>query len=415
MKKSALCFVLVVVLISSVSALSTTLEEKYNQGETIIAELTGIVDSVFPEDIEFRRGHVLVPFDFDVKKLGDRYFLWAITPRNEQNYTFIIRDVTTTVQGIVQTIDFEQNFSVSGNLSEYSIRPGVVIATEDFSLVSQLNIDDDKEIDLDFPEERTVTLSPGVNNIDFDISSVEKTELIEASIGMYTVPIYVVTEAAEEDIVNITINVTINVSEGKLRFSPKRIQSIILAGDTRDYEVSIINEGDSFIEEIEIEYNESIFFVRPTTIDNLDINESANITITLLSSVDVREVIYARYFGESASLIIDISLTGEQDSVSTDFLDPADETGVGYFCSEVPGVICSANQVCTGNTVPTLDGTCCLAVCSSEEEGGSGFFIGVILIIVLIIIVFVIWRKYRGVRVKHPLKRITEASKKSLP
>jgi len=192
---------------------------------------------------------------------------------------------------------------------------------------------------------------------------------------------------------------------------------MILEGESRDYEVSLINEGEGTIRDVEIDYNKSVFSISPESIDSIDANESVNLTVSLLGGFvkDVREVIYARFDDKSTDLVVDISFTQEQGEVSTQFLDPENGTGLGYFCSEVPGTICAADQECTGQAIQVLDGSCCLGRCVTEEEGGGGFFIGVVLILVLVIVVFVIWRKYKAVKPENRLEKIKEAAKKSLP
>ena len=225
--KRYLGFIFIIVLISSVSALSIELEGEYEQGETVIAELEGeIIEPIFSEDVEFRRGHVLVPFDYDVKRLGERYFIWFITPRNQENYTLVVNAVST-VAGRVEQVELMQNFSVGANISDYSIRPGAIITTEDFFVIAQLNEDFNKDIELNFPEEGNVTLSPGENQIDFSIASVTETTFVEAMIGKYTIPIYIVTEGERAE-----LNITINVTEGELRFSFTRKRNLYGSDET---------------------------------------------------------------------------------------------------------------------------------------------------------------------------------------
>jgi len=97
MKKAIFFIILLSFFVIPVSAISTDMKESYSLGETMIIEIFGdILEPIFPENVEFRRGHVKVPFDYDIKKLGDRYFLWAVTPESENNYTLVLKDVTTT-------------------------------------------------------------------------------------------------------------------------------------------------------------------------------------------------------------------------------------------------------------------------------------------------------------------------------
>lgn len=40
-------------------------------------------------------------------------------------------------------------------------------------------------------------------------------------------------------------------------------------------------------------------------------------------------------------------------------------------CSEIGGVICASNQVCSGSSSPSLEGTCCLSACQIKTEQNS--------------------------------------------
>ena len=122
---------LLLFLISSVSAISTDMKEIYNQGETLIVEILGnILQPIDKEDVEIFRGHVQVPIDYDVKRVGDNYYFYGIAPLDENNYTLKINDILTTVNGVEQRIDFEQNFTTSNEISPYSIKPGFAIFEE---------------------------------------------------------------------------------------------------------------------------------------------------------------------------------------------------------------------------------------------------------------------------------------------
>ena len=115
MKKISL-FILIL-LIPSTLAISIDKKESYNPGENLITEIHGnILELIKKENIILKRNNVQVPFDYDFKQLGGKYFLFAKMPNFENNYTLIIKDIKTTVQGVPQIIDHYENISVSGEL-----------------------------------------------------------------------------------------------------------------------------------------------------------------------------------------------------------------------------------------------------------------------------------------------------------
>ena len=152
MKKWLSFLFVFVILTSLVNAISSNLKQEYEKGETIITEISGsIIEDIKPEQVEFIRGHVRVPFDYGFEKLDGKWFLWATAPEKEENYSFVIKDIVTTIAGRREKINFEQNFSVRGNLTDYSIKPGFISTKEDFKIEIQLNLDNEKAISNDFP------------------------------------------------------------------------------------------------------------------------------------------------------------------------------------------------------------------------------------------------------------------------
>src|SRR3989344_4443489 len=127
--KLQLC-ILLFLLIPFSSAISTNMASTYQPGETMIIEIQGnILQPISLSNVVFKRAHVAIAVIYDVKRIGDKYYLYAQLPLQQNNYTLFINDIATTVSGIVTTTDFNQTFTVSGNIIDYSINPGFAIAT----------------------------------------------------------------------------------------------------------------------------------------------------------------------------------------------------------------------------------------------------------------------------------------------
>lgn len=320
---SALLITMVICSLSLVSAISTNLEDSYAPGETIITEILGnILEPITNANVELRREHILVPFDYEVKKLGDKYYLWMTSPTQQINYTLKIKDITTYVSGNIRKIDYEKNFSVSGNLSDYSIKPGVILAEKDFEIKVQLNEDNEKSIALKFIEEKTFVLKPGENIIKFSITGINESGLFNLSLGKYNVPVYIKANKTAALFFNLT-NKT---------------------GGTE--EVDLIN----------------------ATSENPE----------------------------------------EQEAINRERMK--------YHCYEFPGKICGANQVCSGETIVSLDGSCCVnGDCAAEASGGgSSAWIGYLIAAIVVIAGVFIWMRYIKVKKEeNPLiKRIHSLDKR---
>ena len=288
------------ILLNNAGAITTSLKDSYQSGETIILSLSGnILEPIFPEQVEFKRGYIKLPLEYDIKKLGENYYVWAIAPfvENETNYTLLIKDVATTVNGKTEKINYEKNFSVYGNLTDNSIKPGIIFAKSDFNIAVQLNEDIEKSIEIGLFNESKI-LKPGLNTIKFYLKDFSGAKLNIIKIGKYDVPAYVI---------------------GK----------------------------------------------REASLPNLS----------------------------NQSVIENLTEDNESDK------EPAEETReVDYYCYELPGKICSANEFCiNGENVQTVDGICCVSgTCAVEEiERGGGTIVGIIIILAVGAAAIYVWYKYK--------------------
>ena len=70
-------------LFPSAHALSLDLDSVYDQSETIVAEIQGVVlQPISPSQVTFTRGHVETVVTHDVQRLGDSYFIYFILKTN---------------------------------------------------------------------------------------------------------------------------------------------------------------------------------------------------------------------------------------------------------------------------------------------------------------------------------------------
>ena len=211
MKKLLLIFG-IILLMTDVFAISTDIKEVYSPRETVLTKLSGeIYDVLTKENIELKRGHVAVPFDYDIAKIQGEYYVWFITPYLENNYTLRIKDITTTVGGIVKKIDYEKNFSVIGNAT-YSIKPGFVYTSKDFDINVYLYEDEKKTIKVNFQTEQEIKLNPGENLLKFSIDWINESNMYNISIGDYNLLAYILSNKTKARSYNATMGNSINIS-----------------------------------------------------------------------------------------------------------------------------------------------------------------------------------------------------------
>ena len=403
-------FIAILFLANSVLAISTDMKANYEMGETLIVEISGnILAPLEKEQIDFRRGHVSVPFEQDARKLGGKYFIWAIAPNKEENYTLVIKNILTSVLGKTEEIYFEQNFSVGGNVTDYYMKPGFVYALEDFSIDVFLNDNFDKEISIDFPEEKEIMLKPGNNKIDFSISEISDNGFRKINIGKYIVPIYILDKKEE---IRGDENMT-------LRLNPVSVVSTVLPKDLIDYPFTIINFGDDPIYDIDLSYNKEIFNIDVEDRIIIASKDSANFNISIVGEITeevkeegIDEVIYIKAGDFSLNMPVKISFTENEGEVKTRYLE---EDRILYYCSELNGKICTGGEICDIEASQSLDdGICCIGGCVPEKKSKERAWIGYIIAgVVLIGIVFVFLR-YRKVKSKEEgfSKRVKKAEER---
>ena len=256
MKKTCLLIsaLIFVNLIYVSSALTFDLKESYLPGENILGEIIGnVIEPVEKNQLELKRGDVRVPLNGDIGKIGDKEYFWALAPENETNYTLYIYNITTNVAGVVKKVDLIRNFSVSGNLTDYNVDPGFIVATKNFSVNVFLYEDMAKEINVSLVGDQI--LNPGDNKIDFNVDNLVGENFISLVIGKYVMPAYIIGKKNESSIVIVNPIVSL---------SPLKIERTISYGQRPIYTIEIKNTGNDTLDNINIEYDNKTFIVSPT-------------------------------------------------------------------------------------------------------------------------------------------------------
>jgi len=400
MKKYLILLLFVLLTSNFVSAISSDLRETYQPGETMIIELSGnILENIPTENVEFRRAHVKVPFDYDIKKIEGRYYLWATAIPIEGNYTLVINNIVTTVVGNIQKVNYEKNFTVKGNFIDYSVKPGLISTKEDFELNIMLNEDTDKVINLNFPVDQNIVIKPGENKLKFSIVNVTSTRFIKIKVGKYTLPVYI--------IANKTVVIT-----PSLKLVPDYIQRSTSGKEALSYQIIIQNTGNNKVKDISIFYNKELFSTDLKATEGIIIERNDSLRFNLIvkeTGKEIKEKIYVNTPSLSIDLPVEIKITENATQIQNA------SKGVLYYCSEISGTICSANEACTGKTETSIDGLCCIGKCSSKEEEPSRTWIGYLLLAIVLGILGYLYMRYKKAKPKKSLIEEAKESKKKFP
>ena len=116
MKKS-LIFILILAL-PFISSLTVDMKSSYNQGETIIAGISGnIVDPIQEANIIFYRGHVQIPMDYDVARIGENFYVKAsLLGKTSGDYSMRIENIHYYKSGFLTNEPVTTNFSINSTI-----------------------------------------------------------------------------------------------------------------------------------------------------------------------------------------------------------------------------------------------------------------------------------------------------------
>ena len=396
-------------------AISSDMQQNYLSAQTVVTKLSGnILQPISASQVEIKRNNVRVAWDYDIKKLGNDYYLWFITQnvQNETNYTLYIHNITTTYLGNEESVDFNQSFSVEPQLSDYYIKPGFIFTMDDFNVQVILNNDQPENINVNFPSDTTYTIQPGINNIPFSIKDASYgTGLYMIQIGQYEFPSYLIVNGSTIKKVNY------------VSVQPGYIQSDRLISDNNIYyQVQINNIGSNNISNLYLQYDSNLFSVNPSNNITLAPGQSQiyQITLNTPSRSDINDTFYFISSDNNISMSMPFSVNFFENASDINQTIPKNVSGnetALYSCSELLGQICSSDQVCSGSSVTSTDGICCMGVCSSStsntSSSGSYSWLGYLIAAIVIIGALVLYVRYKRVKPeKNPIgKKIEEAEK----
>jgi hypothetical protein len=388
-------------------AINVNMKDAYAIKETIVSEIQGnILEPLSADNLQLKRANVDVPMEYGLKRLGGKYYFWAIAPNSAGNYSLIIKDIVTITGGETKKIDFSQSFLVSENLTDYNVKPGFVLSDRDFELKVLLNEDFEKKIISEFPDKREIILQPGENKISFHINDFTNSSITHIFIGRYRIPIYLIGKNDQNAVYASNLQ--------ELKFQPEMVDGEFMLGDNTKYLIGLKNLGNDRVENISFYYDKSKF--SPSVEDNISLNQNEiiyfNLTIKNLSIGAFNENIYAKSANSSARLAFRLNVL-ENDALTE---ENKSENEDRYRCAEISGGrICAEEQVCSGEVKDSLSGPCCVGICTAKPSPSKAW-VGFLLAGVVILIGVIVYVKYKKVKAdKNPLqKKIAENEKKIL-
>ena len=117
---------------------------------------------------------------------------------------------------------------------------------------------------------------------------------------------------------------------------------------------------------------------------------------------------------------LDLTLTADEQASGKRAASPDEEDDNSEdnnnlkYCTDLSGVLCSKNDVCSGDNVDSRDGTCCIGTCKLPEPASLAW-IGYLLVGIILLVVAIMWLKYKKIKPKDKLEKKIKPVKKDLP
>jgi len=409
MNKISILFFLSLLLISGVFAVEVEMNSNYSQGETLVAKISGnFLTPIGRSNIFFYREHVRVSFEYQIQKIGFDYYLYAfLVGKTAGNYSLSIEDIKYSVGGINSEEDVRKNFSLSNETADFSVTPGFIEASDNFSLTIQnlrdylINVDVSTS---EFPEsvyvssignkDSTIQLNVGENKkINFFVGEMKKTLhnlLLSSENTTYKIPTSVLG----------TGNTTSELSDdGELDFQSSDLVLYIPTHFTYKELVYLYNLNDTELEDISLSLSDELAYYAVLSDDKIDAiegksNKSIELSFFSEEEKDIDGYLYVTIDNKSFSLFVSAKFVENSSDVET---PSAKKT-----CAEQNATVCNTEtHTCeiNGDAVNVKegkDGWCCPGTCSEIKTNNSGRIIAVILILlVIILLVWFYFKKYK--------------------
>lgn len=403
--KIPVLFFVCLFLINGIFAVEITMNKEFQQGETLVAKISGnFLTPLAKSNIFFYREHVRVSFEYEIAKVGYDYYIYAfLVGKPAGNYTLSIENTKYSVAGISSEEDIIQNFSLTNEVADFSVKPGFVQASNNFSLTIEnlqyhsINIEVSTS---EFPEPVYV-LSSGNKDSIFPLSAGE-IKKINFFVGEVGNTLHNLLFSSE----NTTYKIPASVSGGKtinselfgkdgFNFQTSNLVLYIPTNFAYKELVYLRNLNDTELEDISLSLSDELAYyavLSEDKIDTIDGKSNKSIELSFFSEEEknVDGYLYVTIDNKSFSL-----------SVSAKFVENASEIetpSATKTCAEQNATVCNTEtHTCDMNLlVPGKDGWCCLGKCSEIKTNDSGRIIAVILI--LLVIILLIWfyfKKYK--------------------
>lgn len=324
-------------------------------------------------------------------KKNNVYYFYAILPNEPGNFTFRIKDADYLERGILKSDLIIKPLLIElKNQSDLYINQGFIIPKNDFSIKVK-SLYGNTELNAKFEatgEEKKLFLTEQIEEtLNFKLPALPP-QNSKLTINNYEIPIFLVNKV--EPIYEI-------------EFIPNLIEGVIVADNKYNFIILIKNPTEKNLENIILSSDINTSF-NPSKIEILEPNKTAFINLTI--TIDKVEEkfsgnIKANTNNKTFYLPVKFIVTKNESEIkvidSTNPTNNPNENSNVLSCSQV-GNICSSDEICSGDIINSLEGSCCVGLCEEKKSLFSSRIVGIILIILLILMIIYIVIKIRRKR-----------------
>lgn len=411
------------------SAVEFDMKDNFAQGETIIAKISGnFLTSVTRDNIFFYRGHVRIPMEYGIARIGEDYYIYALLlGKSSGDYSISVEDVKYMKGRDVMEDNIIKNFSITNDTAAFSLNPGFIVASENFFVEIQ-NLQDNqitinvktetdtsggRKILIDHSAESSVQLKSGeIKKINFNLGTGESSlQIIILSFqGTGVVSSQnktcffwencTQTQTSSSDS-SLTYNLPVYISSGMkgaeeklFKFEPSELISSFPVNMISKKTFYLYNIGGKEMKNISVSLSSSLkpfANISVRKIEKLANNSNVPVELSLFSAIETE--IEGSIKAETGNTTADsfISLKFIKDYI------PSNESGSKTkTCAERNGKICSKEEQCDSEPVYAKDNVCCIGTCQKITKSYTGKIIAIALIIVIILVLIWFYRaKYK--------------------
>ena len=393
MKKSVAILLTILILPTILALEVIPSKDSYQPEELFQAQITGNFLTLTENNVFIYKDGKVHPEPTlkGLTKQNNIYYFYAVLPSLEGDYSFRIENAEYLERGKIKTDPINLHINASfKDESDLYINPGFIIANNDLSLkVKSLfgNTDITATFELTGEEKILSVIEQTEETLNFNLPEAppQQSKII---INNYEIPVFLIKD--------------FNPQTRNLEFLPHIIEGTIIPNNEYEFSVLIRNPTTSNLENIELTSDLNTIFT-PNLIELLEPNQTifVNLTITIEEADEpISSNIIATSNNDQFLLPVEFLLTNNKTEVEVvDATTPPEPTnsgsgsGLGSLSCAQLGEICTGNQACSGDTVESVEGSCCIGICEEEESSLGSTLTGIALILILIGLIFYVYRK----------------------